>query len=64
MAFMNAVGVVKSEHPAIIRVKQMRQQKCQVLANNLLIRIHPNFFSQNTYATGAPKAGFVVGILT
>ena len=28
MAFMNAVGVVKSEHPAIIPIKQMRQQKC------------------------------------
>jgi hypothetical protein len=60
---MHPMGIIEPEHSAVVPIKQVGQYECEVVANDFLIVIDRDFFPENAYTPGAPKSGFVVGVL-
>jgi len=63
MPLMESMRVIEAKYAAVVDKCQMRQEKGEIVENNLLLRINPNFFAKNAGAARTPKAGFKIGIL-
>jgi hypothetical protein len=59
---MHPMSIIEPKHSAVVPIKQVGQQECEVVANNLLVLVDPDFFPENAYTPGAPKSSFVVGV--
>lgn len=63
MPFMGAMPIIKAEYTAFIYSGQMRQEKGEIVLNDLVLFIDPDLFAKNAYPTGTPKSCFVIGLL-
>ena len=63
MALVSTVCVIEAEHTPIIDSQQVGQKEGQIVANDLVFRVDPDFFSDHTDSTGTPKFVLQVGVL-
>jgi pilus assembly protein TadC len=63
MAFMGPMRIIKTEYSAFVDSEQMRQEKSEIVSDDLIFPVDPDFLAKNAYSTGAPVSRFVVGFL-
>jgi hypothetical protein len=63
MAFMGAMRMIKAEYAAFVDSGQMRQEKSEIVLNDLTFPVNPDLLTKNAYSAGTPKSRLVIGFL-
>jgi len=63
MAFMGPMRIIEAEYSAFVDSGQMRQQKSEIVSNDLIFPVDPDLLAKNAYSTGTPKSRLVIGNL-
>ena len=63
MAFMGPMRIIEAEYSAFVDSGQMRQEKSEIVSNDLIFPVDPDLLAKNAYSTGTPKSRFVIGNL-
>jgi hypothetical protein len=63
VAFVDAVGVVVTENMPVVGSEDVRKKEGEIVANNLVLPVDPDFFAQNANPARTPEDSFVVSVL-
>lgn len=63
MTLMGAMCVIKAKYAAFVYSGQVRQEKGEIVLDDLAFSVDPDLFAEDADPSGTPKPGFVIGFL-